>query len=75
LADDVVECLKEDNIIDKGGARIVYHGVTRGGGELATKRFVGHDCGDHDRGFMVEVTTLGRIRHRNIVHLLGVDGH
>ncbi|RLN12744.1 leucine-rich repeat receptor-like kinase protein THICK TASSEL DWARF1 [Panicum miliaceum] len=70
-ADDVVECLKEDNIIGKGGAGIVYHGVTHGGTELAIKRLVGRGCGDHDRGFTAEVTTLGRIRHRNIVRLLG----
>ncbi|PUZ59075.1 hypothetical protein GQ55_4G011900 [Panicum hallii var. hallii] len=70
-ADDVVECLKEDNIIGKGGAGIVYHGLTHGGTELAIKRLVGRGCGDHDRGFTAEVTTLGRIRHRNIVRLLG----
>ncbi|CAN6181544.1 unnamed protein product [Urochloa humidicola] len=80
-AADVVECLKEDNIIGKGGAGIVYHGVPRGGGaELAIKRLVGvggRGCragaGDHheDRGFTAEVSTLGRIRHRNIVRLLG----
>ncbi|XP_006656496.2 leucine-rich repeat receptor-like kinase protein FLORAL ORGAN NUMBER1 [Oryza brachyantha] len=70
-ADDVVECLKEDNIIGKGGAGIVYHGVTHGGTELAIKRLVGRGGGDHDRGFSAEVTTLGRIRHRNIVRLLG----
>ncbi|KAG2608534.1 hypothetical protein PVAP13_4NG327100 [Panicum virgatum] len=70
-ADDAVECLKEDNIIGKGGAGIVYHGVTPGGTELAIKRLVGRGGGDHDRGFTAEVTTLGRIRHRNIVRLLG----
>ncbi|KAL6603474.1 hypothetical protein ACP70R_043835 [Stipagrostis hirtigluma subsp. patula] len=70
-AEDVVESLKEDNIIGKGGAGIVYHGVTHGGTELAIKRLVGRGCGDHDRGFSAEVTTLGRIRHRNIVRLLG----
>ncbi|KAL6873587.1 hypothetical protein ACP4OV_013669 [Aristida adscensionis] len=70
-AEDVVECLREDNIIGKGGAGIVYHGVTRGGAELAIKRLVGRGGGDHDRGFSAEVTTLGRIRHRNIVRLLG----
>ncbi|XP_062234069.1 leucine-rich repeat receptor-like kinase protein FLORAL ORGAN NUMBER1 [Phragmites australis] len=68
---DVVESLKEDNIIGKGGAGIVYHGVTHSGTELAIKRLVGRGCGDHDRGFTAEVTTLGRIRHRNIVRLLG----
>ncbi|KAG8093702.1 hypothetical protein GUJ93_ZPchr0012g19622 [Zizania palustris] len=70
-ADDVVECLKEDNIIGKGGAGIVYHGVTHSGTELAIKRLVSRGGGDHDRGFSAEVATLGRIRHRNIVRLLG----
>ncbi|XP_047089812.1 leucine-rich repeat receptor-like kinase protein FLORAL ORGAN NUMBER1 [Lolium rigidum] len=69
-ADDVVECLKEDNIIGKGGAGIVYHGVTHAGAELAIKRLVGRGVGG-DRGFSAEVGTLGRIRHRNIVRLLG----
>uniref|UniRef100_A0ACD5ZFQ3 Uncharacterized protein n=1 Tax=Avena sativa TaxID=4498 RepID=A0ACD5ZFQ3_AVESA len=69
-ADDVVECLKEDNIIGKGGAGIVYHGVTHTGAELAIKRLVGRGVGG-DRGFSAEVGTLGRIRHRNIVRLLG----
>ncbi|KAM0912063.1 hypothetical protein ACQ4PT_013028 [Festuca glaucescens] len=69
-ADDVVECLKEDNIIGKGGAGIVYHGVTLTGAELAIKRLVGRGVGG-DRGFSAEVGTLGRIRHRNIVRLLG----
>nr|CAA61510.1 leucine-rich repeat/receptor protein kinase [Oryza sativa Indica Group] len=69
-AEDVVECVKEDNIIGKGGAGIVYHGVTRGA-DVAIKRLVGRGGGERDRGFSAEVTTLGRIRHRNIVRLLG----
>ncbi|KQK16712.2 leucine-rich repeat receptor-like kinase protein FLORAL ORGAN NUMBER1 [Brachypodium distachyon] len=75
-AEDVVECLKEDNIIGKGGAGIVYHGAIVSsstgsvGAELAIKRLVGRGAGG-DRGFSAEVATLGRIRHRNIVRLLG----
>ncbi|KAM0942395.1 putative transferase, protein kinase RLK-Pelle-LRR-XI-1 family [Dioscorea sansibarensis] len=70
--DDVMECLKEDNVIGKGGAGIVYRGSMRSGTEMAIKRLVGRGCGgEHDRGFTAEVTTLGRIRHRNIVRLLG----
>ncbi|KAJ0985317.1 hypothetical protein J5N97_003673 [Dioscorea zingiberensis] len=70
--DDVMECLKEDNVIGKGGAGIVYRGSTKSGTEMAVKRLVGRGCGgEHDRGFTAEVTTLGRIRHRNIVRLLG----
>ncbi|CAL9089716.1 leucine-rich repeat receptor-like kinase protein FLORAL ORGAN NUMBER1 [Musa acuminata AAA Group] len=70
--EDVMECLKDDNVIGKGGAGIVYRGSMACGTEVAIKRLVGRGAGaEHDRGFTAEVTTLGRIRHRNIVRLLG----
>lgn len=68
--DDVLECLKEDNIIGKGGAGIVYRGSMPGAVDIAIKRLVGRS-GRDDRGFSAEIRTLGRIRHRNIVRLLG----
>ncbi|KAG1359423.1 leucine-rich repeat receptor-like kinase protein FLORAL ORGAN NUMBER1 [Cocos nucifera] len=69
--DDVMECLKEDNVIGKGSAGIVYRGNMPSGADVAIKRLVGRGGGEHDRGFTAEITTLGRIRHRNIVRLLG----
>ncbi|XP_008808621.3 leucine-rich repeat receptor-like kinase protein FLORAL ORGAN NUMBER1 [Phoenix dactylifera] len=69
--EDVMECLKEDNVIGKGSAGIVYRGRMASGTEVAIKRLVGRGVGEHDRGFTAEITTLGRIRHRNIVRLLG----
>ncbi|KAH0455866.1 hypothetical protein IEQ34_015898 [Dendrobium chrysotoxum] len=75
-AEDVVECLKDDNVIGKGGAGIVYRGTMAGGTEVAIKRLVGCSGGgaageQYDRGFTAEITTLGKIRHRHIVRLLG----
>ncbi|KDP36903.1 hypothetical protein JCGZ_08194 [Jatropha curcas] len=70
-AEDVLECLKEENIIGKGGAGIVYRGSMPDGGEVAIKRLVGRGSGRSDHGFSAEIQTLGRIRHRNIVRLLG----
>ncbi|XP_073012430.1 leucine-rich repeat receptor-like kinase protein FLORAL ORGAN NUMBER1 [Typha latifolia] len=70
-AGDVMECLKDDNVIGKGGAGIVYHGNMTNGTQVAIKRLIGRGGGEHDRGFTAEITTLGRIRHRNIVRLLG----
>nr|CAD1830481.1 unnamed protein product [Ananas comosus var. bracteatus] len=71
-AEDVMECLKDDNVIGKGGAGIVYRGSMPSGTEVAIKHLVGRGgAGEHDRGFTAEITTLGRIRHRNIVRLLG----
>lgn len=70
--DDVLDCLKEDNIIGKGGAGIVYKGVMPNGDQVAVKRLPVMSRGSsHDHGFNAEIQTLGRIRHRHIVRLLG----
>ncbi|XP_019448478.1 PREDICTED: receptor protein kinase CLAVATA1-like [Lupinus angustifolius] len=70
-AEEVVECLKEENIIGKGGAGIVYRGSMGNGTDVAIKRLVGQGSGRNDYGFKAEIQTLGRIRHRNIMRLLG----
>lgn len=70
--DDVLDCLKEDNIIGKGGAGIVYKGVMPNNVHVAVKRLPTMSRGSsHDHGFNAEIQTLGRIRHRHIVRLLG----
>jgi hypothetical protein len=70
--DDVLDSMKEDNIIGKGGAGIVYKGVMPNGDEVAVKRLPVMSRGStHDHGFNAEIQTLGRIRHRYIVRLLG----
>eukprot|EP00252_Welwitschia_mirabilis_P019973 TRINITY_DN477_c0_g1_i1.p1 TRINITY_DN477_c0_g1~~TRINITY_DN477_c0_g1_i1.p1 ORF type:complete len:1023 (+),score=71.02 TRINITY_DN477_c0_g1_i1:971-4039(+) len=71
--DDILECLKEENIIGKGGAGTVYKGVVPGGEAVAVKRLpgIGRGGSSNDHGFSAEIQTLGRIRHRHIVRLLG----
>ncbi|CAL4913406.1 unnamed protein product [Urochloa decumbens] len=73
--DDVLDCLKEENVIGKGGSGIVYKGAMPGGGAVvAVKRLpaIGRAGAAHDDyGFSAEIQTLGRIRHRHIVRLLG----
>ncbi|KAK3026768.1 hypothetical protein RJ639_040307 [Escallonia herrerae] len=70
--DDVLDSLKEDNIIGKGGAGIVYKGVMPNAELVAVKRLPAMSRGSsHDHGFNAEIQTLGRIRHRHIVRLLG----
>lgn len=66
-AADVMESVKDGNVIGRGGAGVVYHGKMPGGAEIAVKKLLGRG-GDH--GFRAEVETLGKIRHRNIVRLL-----
>ncbi|CAI9769287.1 unnamed protein product [Fraxinus pennsylvanica] len=67
---DVLECIKDGNVIGRGGAGIVYHGKTSNGVEFAVKKLLGFGSNSHDHGFRAEIRTLGNIRHRNIVKLL-----
>ncbi|KAK3149197.1 hypothetical protein QOZ80_3AG0214190 [Eleusine coracana subsp. coracana] len=70
-SDDVLDSLKEENIIGKGGAGIVYKGAMPNGELVAVKRLPAMVRGSsHDHGFSAEIQTLGRIRHRHIVRLL-----
>ncbi|KAJ0702330.1 putative transferase, protein kinase RLK-Pelle-LRR-XI-1 family [Helianthus annuus] len=64
--DDVIACLKDENVIGKGGAGIVYRGSMPNGVDVAIKRLIGKN-----HGFDAEIQTLGRIKHRHIVRLLG----
>lgn len=71
-SDDVLDGLKEENIIGKGGAGTVYKGTMPNGELVAVKRLPVMSKGSsHDHGFSAEIQTLGRIRHRHIVRLLG----
>lgn len=67
---DVLECVKDGNVIGRGGAGIVYHGKMPNGMEIAVKKLLGFGANNHDHGFRAEIQTLGNIRHRNIVRLL-----
>ncbi|XP_021286889.1 leucine-rich repeat receptor-like serine/threonine-protein kinase BAM2 isoform X2 [Herrania umbratica] len=67
---DILECVKDGNVIGRGGAGIVYHGKMPNGMEIAVKKLLGFGTSSHDHGFRAEIQTLGNIRHRNIVRLL-----
>ncbi|XP_047963679.1 leucine-rich repeat receptor-like serine/threonine-protein kinase BAM1 [Salvia hispanica] len=68
---EVAECVKDGNVIGRGGAGIVYHGKMGNGVEIAVKKLLGFNgINSHDHGFKAEIRTLGNIRHRNIVRLL-----
>ncbi|XP_071725581.1 uncharacterized protein [Rutidosis leptorrhynchoides] len=67
---DVLECIKDGNVIGRGGAGIVYHGKMPNGTEIAVKKLIGFGNTNHDHGFRAEIRTLGNIRHRNIVRLV-----
>ncbi|KAL6145110.1 hypothetical protein ACLB2K_055798 [Fragaria x ananassa] len=60
------EEFSEKNVIGTGGVGKVYKGVL-GGEEVAVKR-ISHEG---EREFLAEVSSLGRLKHRNLVGLRG----
>ncbi|KAK6124354.1 hypothetical protein DH2020_041924 [Rehmannia glutinosa] len=60
----------EENIIGIGGNGKVYKGVFPGGSEVAVKR-ISHENSEGIRAFSAEISSLGRLKHRNLVGLRG----
>uniref|UniRef100_A0A0D9Y0A9 non-specific serine/threonine protein kinase n=1 Tax=Leersia perrieri TaxID=77586 RepID=A0A0D9Y0A9_9ORYZ len=62
---------KDRNLLGVGGFGRVYKGVLRVSNfEIAVKR-VSHDSRQGVKEFVAEVVSIGRLRHRNLVQLLG----
>ncbi|XP_062190494.1 L-type lectin-domain containing receptor kinase SIT2-like [Phragmites australis] len=62
---------KDRNLLGVGGFGRVYKGVLPASNlEIAVKR-VSHDSRQGVREFVAEVVSIGRLRHRNLVQLLG----
>ncbi|KAK3127493.1 hypothetical protein QOZ80_7AG0574170 [Eleusine coracana subsp. coracana] len=62
---------KDRNLLGVGGFGRVYKGILRASDlEIAVKK-VSHDSRQGVREFIAEVVSIGRLRHRNLVQLLG----
>lgn len=59
-----------DSLIGSGGFGDVYKAQLRDGSVVAIKKLI-HVTGQGDREFMAEMETIGKIKHRNLVPLLG----
>ncbi|XP_050370157.1 L-type lectin-domain containing receptor kinase VII.1 [Argentina anserina] len=59
----------EENVIGIGGNGKVYKGVLAGGAEIAVKRISPENNGM--REFLAEISSIGRLKHRNLVGLRG----
>ncbi|KAF5752894.1 serine/threonine-protein kinase [Tripterygium wilfordii] len=59
-----------ENVIGEGGYGIVYHGVLADSTDVAVKNLL-NNRGQAEREFKVEVEAIGRVRHKNLVRLLG----
>ncbi|KAK4406666.1 putative serine/threonine-protein kinase [Sesamum angolense] len=60
----------DENVIGEGGYGIVYYGVLGDNTKVAVKNLL-NNRGQAEREFKVEVEAIGRVRHKNLVRLLG----
>ncbi|XP_048531860.1 probable serine/threonine-protein kinase At1g01540 isoform X1 [Triticum urartu] len=58
------------NVLGEGGYGVVYKGVLRDSTLVAIKN-LHNNRGQAEKDFKVEVATIGRVRHKNLVSLLG----
>ncbi|KAL4631879.1 hypothetical protein ACB092_04G010000 [Castanea dentata] len=58
-----------DNTIGVGKMGVMYKAVLPNGSPLAVKRL--HGCQSFEKNFICELLALGRVRHNNIIPLLG----
>ena len=59
-----------DSLVGKGGFGDVYKAQLKDGSTVAIKKLI-HISGQGDREFTAEMETIGKIKHRNLVPLLG----
>ncbi|CAO2825629.1 unnamed protein product [Amaranthus hypochondriacus] len=60
----------DDSMIGKGGFGDVYKAQLKDGTVVAIKKLI-HISGQGDREFTAEMETIGKIKHKNLVPLLG----
>ncbi|KAK8964247.1 putative serine/threonine-protein kinase [Platanthera guangdongensis] len=60
----------DENVVGEGGYGIVYRGVLSDDTAVAIKNLL-NNRGQAEREFRVEVEAIGRVRHKNLVRLLG----
>ncbi|KFK27437.1 hypothetical protein AALP_AA8G382200 [Arabis alpina] len=61
---------KENQLLGAGGFGKVYKGILPSGTEIAVKR-VYHDAEQGMKQYVAEIASMGRLRHKNLVQLLG----
>lgn len=60
----------KENVLGEGGYGIVYKGQLANGTIVAVKNLF-NNLGQAEKEFRVEVEAIGRVRHKNLVRLLG----
>ncbi|GFY95110.1 protein kinase superfamily protein [Actinidia rufa] len=60
----------DENVIGEGGYGVVYRAVLADGSVVAVKNLL-NNKGQAEKEFKVEVEAIGKVRHKNLVGLLG----
>uniref|UniRef100_J3LJG9 non-specific serine/threonine protein kinase n=1 Tax=Oryza brachyantha TaxID=4533 RepID=J3LJG9_ORYBR len=68
--EEATDGLAEENVIGEGGYGIVYKGTLQNSTMVAVKNLL-NNRGQAEKEFKVEVEAIGRVRHKNLVRLLG----
>ncbi|CAL4920506.1 unnamed protein product [Urochloa decumbens] len=68
--EEATDGLTEENVIGEGGYGIVYRGTLHNSTMIAVKNLL-NNRGQAEKEFKVEVEAIGRVRHKNLVRLLG----
>ncbi|KAK9112718.1 hypothetical protein Scep_020237 [Stephania cephalantha] len=68
--EDATNGFADENVIGEGGYGIVYRGELQDKTLVAVKNLL-NNRGQAEREFKVEVEAIGRVRHKNLVRLLG----
>ncbi|CAD6209339.1 unnamed protein product [Miscanthus lutarioriparius] len=68
--EEATDGLAEENVIGEGGYGIVYKGTLHDSTLIAVKNLF-NNRGQAEKEFKVEVEAIGRVRHKNLVRLLG----
>ncbi|XP_062209695.1 probable serine/threonine-protein kinase At1g01540 [Phragmites australis] len=68
--EEATDGLAEENVIGEGGYGIVYRGTLQDSTTIAVKNLL-NNRGQAEKEFKVEVEAIGRVRHKNLVRLLG----
>ncbi|GER31629.1 lectin kinase [Striga asiatica] len=68
--DSATKGFAEENAVGTGGNGKVYRGILPGGAEIAVKH-ISHENDKGTRAFLAEISSLGRVKHRNLVSLRG----
>ncbi|WCJ33890.1 Protein kinase superfamily protein [Euphorbia peplus] len=68
---EVATCgFAEENVIGEGGYGVVFRGVLEDGSVVAVKNLM-NNKGQAEKEFRVEVEAIGKVRHKNLVGLIG----